>query len=431
LEDLMGLFGRLTELAGGTPNPETARQRAHRIMRATMLVLTALVFAGVVAMIFVAAFAKQPARVAATAALVAGAALVSGGLLGFLFGIPRTLQIEVTDKSKRSYQVNTNLEQISDWLTKIIVGVTLIQIRSIPGRLMEINEYVGPSLGGGREGEVIAGACIVFFAVIGFFCGYLGTRLYVAGAIPWADDAGNISEAVDAAKPAVQRASGKDALQPPVSETSPPSAPPDPAVKQLVRVADSTRVTPEQLSPEEARTMALSYYFNNRFADAVPFFDRANMNPNAESQFTMQHAIALGESGDYRRCVEMLEALARQNKGTPHVYQLLGYYLLWVPERITDAVKYNQQYLTETGRDDATSLFNLACAYDQIGDDFRRKGDGDHARMYTDLAGAELKRSLKLEPRFRARAEELRNRGENFRAFTDAEFTQILAASAT
>ncbi len=78
--------------------------------------------------------------------LLAGASALVGGALGFLFGIPRTLQQEGGSPSAEAnpegaeaggpthridYRVNTNLEQISDWLTKILVGVSLTQISEI------------------------------------------------------------------------------------------------------------------------------------------------------------------------------------------------------------------------------------------------------------------------------------------------------------
>ena len=81
--------------------------------------------------------------VVATGVAAAGASAFVGGLLGFLFGIPRALQGDhpdgprAADGSGRdglpaaSYRANTNLEQISDWLTKILVGVGLVQIGEI------------------------------------------------------------------------------------------------------------------------------------------------------------------------------------------------------------------------------------------------------------------------------------------------------------
>src|SRR6185503_13654313 len=60
-------------------------------------------------------------------ALVALAPAAVGALLGFVFGIPKTLQSNAPPAAdgKAAYQVNTNLEQISDWLTKMLVGVGL------------------------------------------------------------------------------------------------------------------------------------------------------------------------------------------------------------------------------------------------------------------------------------------------------------------
>jgi hypothetical protein len=97
--------------------------------------------------------------------LVAGAGLILGGLIGFLFGIPRSLQSEHPQQPAKSkdgadgkddaarkdpqgrepdrYGANTNLEQISDWLTKILVGVGLTQLTRLPEGLSSTANYVG------------------------------------------------------------------------------------------------------------------------------------------------------------------------------------------------------------------------------------------------------------------------------------------------
>src|SRR5215831_2761083 len=80
------------------------------------------------------------ARAGASLALGIGA-VVLGALLGFVFGIPRTLQHDIApspnpgiaEQDQIAYQINTNLEQISDWLTKIIIGVGLIELGNIGG----------------------------------------------------------------------------------------------------------------------------------------------------------------------------------------------------------------------------------------------------------------------------------------------------------
>lgn len=116
----------------------------------------------------------------------------SGASIGFLFGIPKILQSEKPNGSNEpeiSYrqQVNTNLEQISDWLTKIIVGLGLINLNHIPTYLNQIAEILTVSIGGIKENNAFALALIVYFSIIGFLFGYLFTRLFLAGAFFRAD----------------------------------------------------------------------------------------------------------------------------------------------------------------------------------------------------------------------------------------------------
>jgi CheY-like chemotaxis protein len=134
--------------------------------------------------------------------LVAGAALVSGGLIGFLFGIPRTAQSEraipnthaassnnaaVGEQTSHDavrtpmlYQANTNLEQISDWLTKILVGVGLIEMDKIITGLQTVVHTLQPSIGSGPTAKGFLVAMLVYFPVCGFLFGYLWTRLFLA-----------------------------------------------------------------------------------------------------------------------------------------------------------------------------------------------------------------------------------------------------------
>ena len=58
-------------------------------------------------------------------ALGSAAFFYTGGLEGFWNGIPRAVQGSTPSTGVTDYQANTNLEQVSDWLTKIIIGVTL------------------------------------------------------------------------------------------------------------------------------------------------------------------------------------------------------------------------------------------------------------------------------------------------------------------
>jgi hypothetical protein len=51
--------------------------------------------------------------------------------------------IAAAPNPRAAYTVNTNLEQISDWLTKIIVGVSLVEFDTIRNRFYELAEYFG------------------------------------------------------------------------------------------------------------------------------------------------------------------------------------------------------------------------------------------------------------------------------------------------
>jgi len=78
---------------------------------------------------------------------VSVASTMVGALLGFLFGIPRSLQHQPAgapaggDAAKQpdgkpklaglqAFRSNTSLEEISDWLTKIIIGIGLVQFQT-------------------------------------------------------------------------------------------------------------------------------------------------------------------------------------------------------------------------------------------------------------------------------------------------------------
>ena len=154
-------------------------------------------FVGIAAVLGFAAISGQ----AVAAPLWAGACLAAGAIVGFLFGIPRTLQSEqaasgapsgtrpATEQGRRSYAqlVNTNLEQISDWLTKILVGLGLTQLERVPGKLQEAAAYIATGMANKESAAVLAGAMIVYFSIVGFLGGYLLTRLVLAPAFRAAD----------------------------------------------------------------------------------------------------------------------------------------------------------------------------------------------------------------------------------------------------
>jgi hypothetical protein len=141
------------------------------------------------------------------------ASLAAGGTAGFLFGIPKagiTQRVEgdmppVTairagasagdanaslsrDASLRA-RPNTNLEEVSDWLTKILVGLTLVNLKELRDGLRSISEHAAAALRPIPTASDIsvATALVVGFALLGFLAVYLYMRLFVQGAIGRAD----------------------------------------------------------------------------------------------------------------------------------------------------------------------------------------------------------------------------------------------------
>ena len=147
--------------------------------------------------------ATDPTVTAAILAMVALASHVVGWLIGFLFGVPRVLQEReegspsnrnISAKNNQShhgnieYRVNTNLENVSDWLTKILVGVGLTQFGNIKDYLVDISLYFSAGMGDVENAEQMITVTIVYYVINGFFSGYFLTRLFFSGAFSQAEE---------------------------------------------------------------------------------------------------------------------------------------------------------------------------------------------------------------------------------------------------
>ena len=106
------------------------------------------------------------------------AASLSGSLFGFIFAIPRSLQhSDAADGANdQFYAPNTNLEQISDWLTKILVGISLVQYREIVHTFDRAVGWMASALQTPTQ-PFFSGAILLAYAIAGFFCAYIWTRL--------------------------------------------------------------------------------------------------------------------------------------------------------------------------------------------------------------------------------------------------------------
>lgn len=203
--------------APGAPKPDGTLPASVFDYMLTFGGSSAALFLGLT-FVFVFAWARGGVQIS-LAILWAMACFTAGGIVGFLFGIPKVLQRDEvappaeTNAGARtgtgdggtsgngdrgrgaaprrpsdySQMVNTNLEQISDWLTKIIVGLGLIELRRLPEFLSRASAFMAGSFGGDASARGFGAAIILYFSIIGFLAAYIVTRIYLAGAFKRAD----------------------------------------------------------------------------------------------------------------------------------------------------------------------------------------------------------------------------------------------------
>jgi hypothetical protein len=154
-----------------------------------------------------------------SALLWAAGYFVLGGLAGFIFGVPRIVTSSTSPASppaavppvvppvvppavqpaaavpsptpvslaKKIIQENTNLTQVSDWLTKVIIGAGLVQLKEIPGYVLKVATKMGYGITLHPEkftsadpAIILCAAIIIYFLTWGFVCGYLIMRLIIS-----------------------------------------------------------------------------------------------------------------------------------------------------------------------------------------------------------------------------------------------------------
>jgi CheY-like chemotaxis protein len=96
-------------------------------------------------------------------------------IVGLIFGVPRARAEFVQGASER-YASNSNLEQISDWLTKLLVGAGLVELTNVPGGVASLGAYLGDGMKI-PNAAACSVAAVFYGAGVGFVAGYLWSRL--------------------------------------------------------------------------------------------------------------------------------------------------------------------------------------------------------------------------------------------------------------
>lgn len=134
--------------------------------------------------------------------IAAVGAFMPGAGLGFLFGIPRTLQegprrdpengsgISAVQPA-RNVQSNTNLERVSDWMTGMVVGAGLVELSELKLLFLKLADSLAAGLADAPARlpaeQSFAIFLLGYFPICGFLVGYIVTRRFLPRTFATAD----------------------------------------------------------------------------------------------------------------------------------------------------------------------------------------------------------------------------------------------------
>lgn len=131
------------------------------------------------------------------------ASVAAGALFGFLFGIPHSNSKANLPSTGRAIQdeslaptshgpakelsltiaPSTILEEVADWLSKLILGASLTQIGRLPHGSYVLFHAMAAALGSTKGSIAFAGGVVIYFAGAGFVVGWLSSYFALTPAI--------------------------------------------------------------------------------------------------------------------------------------------------------------------------------------------------------------------------------------------------------
>jgi hypothetical protein len=116
-------------------------------------------------------------------ALTAFSAFLVGGLAGFLLGIPRLVSSGVfRQQGGPQYAPSSNLAEVSDWLTKLLLGAGLVSLTHLGAPIAHLINHVAHGLyvlpASRPAAQAMAGAILFGYVAIGLLDGYVMTTLW-------------------------------------------------------------------------------------------------------------------------------------------------------------------------------------------------------------------------------------------------------------
>ena len=301
-----------------------------------------------------------------------GAAGFTGGLLGFIFGVPKTLAASrqtAGGAPANASQTNTNLEQISDWLTQILVGAGLTSLTSLPGFAAKAMDYLTTHAYRGLPGEgTLAVFVMIYFAAAGFFWGYIETRTTLTKL--FSGNAASVTTDLGGAASVKTNLAQMARLAPSV-----PGSPPAPGDDEILRLPPASLTTVELLDARGSAEIRAGH-----MSEAIDFLQRAmGMAPsNLQIQSKLAYALSAAHRTDEAEKL-IADAKTYAEKAGSTVEQnrlaLNGLFnALYVPNGYDKAIEIGAALLNTDQAADGDLRFWLACAYGQRAAALRQQG---------------------------------------------------------
>ncbi len=173
----------------GDDSPRGRFSWLHSLTRVTtwLGLLTLAMLLGGTAWIWIYAFSTPGSHWSyiGVGMLTGMAALLTGFLAGFLVGVPKVVSSGQVHVSGNVFSPSTNLAEISDWLTKLLLGAGLVSLSHLGAPVSKlINDVAGGLHGPTSEpsviqsAKVIAGSVMIGFTVLGILGGYIVTSTW-------------------------------------------------------------------------------------------------------------------------------------------------------------------------------------------------------------------------------------------------------------
>jgi len=325
--------------------------------------------------------------------------LICGGGLGFLFGIPRILSDNTvpeppspsgvtptsntaatqTTNLRSNYRPSTHLERISEWLTTLIVGLTLVQWKYVVDGFNSIALFISIGLNPAAPVSNLsfAASIMLYFSVTGFLGAYLLTRIYLSRIFEKTDVGIGLkidpSDRLDLIKNADLSNPRNLALNPNLGSVARKIL--DYRLEQLTSLEDIIAWSKAQLAARN-------------FENAVAGYEKAVEIAPTDIQLRLEFANALYYAGEAtsdpvrknllraKNEEQLLKAYGLLNLSTNaelrmKVYRAITYFYLFSDLSRKDfdkTIKFGEEYVSDPSPGKITSvgiLVNLASAYGQ------------------------------------------------------------------